>query len=153
MNDLLAIWSTLLFAGKWLFTGLVFLALVIILNAVRQEARGHLAGASEAAPVSAGRLRVLDGGADAALRPGRILPLRPVNTLGAAKENTLTLTDPYVSGRHARLTWDGADWWVEDLGSANGTLVDGQPCRPHTRCKLTSGQRLSLGEVALELLA
>ena len=36
------------------------------------------------------------------------------------------LSDPSVSGRHARLTWHGAALLVEDLGSANGTWVRGQ---------------------------
>ena len=34
-------------------------------------------------------------------------------------------TDNGVSRRHAQLTTDGTRWWVEDLGSSNGTFVAG----------------------------
>src|SRR5688500_9798224 len=107
MNDLLTTWSALLFAGKWMFVGLVYLALLIILAAVRQEARWRLAGGEAPASVGAGRLRVLEGGADKRLKPGYVIPLRPVTTLGAKSTNTIVLADPFVSSRHVRLTWDG----------------------------------------------
>ena len=151
MSDVLALWSTLLFAGKWIFIGLVYLALLIILGAVRQETRGRLVGDVPTA-VASGRLRVLQGaGAVPALANGAF-QLKPVTTLGAGQDNTLVLSDPYVSGRHARLTWDGAEWWLEDLGSANGTSVNGRPCRPHVPCRLPFGARLSAGDVVLELV-
>jgi hypothetical protein len=151
MTDLLGIWGVLLFAGKWLFLGLIYLALFIILGTVRQEARGRLAEESAAA-IAPGRLRVLQGGGDAQAVVGRALNLQPVTTLGAGSDNTFVLGDPYVSAHHARLTWDGAEWWVEDLNSANGTSVNGRPCRAHVRCPLFFGARVSLGDVVLELV-
>lgn len=153
MNDLLTTWSALLFAGKWLFVGLIYLALLIILGAVRQEARWRLAGGEAPANVGAGRLRVLEGGGDKRLKTGYVILLRPVTTLGAKSGNTIVLNDPYVSSRHARLTWDGTAWYVEDLGSANGTVVDDKPCRGQARCPVPFGSRLYLGGVVLELLA
>jgi DNA-binding NtrC family response regulator len=41
--------------------------------------------------------------------------------------------DPLMSRRHVRLAFDGAAWTVEDLGSTNGTSVDGQPIRGEVR--------------------
>jgi hypothetical protein len=151
MGDVLALWGVLLFVGKWIFIGLIYLALVIILGAVRAEARGRVPGAVQPTAVP-GRLRVLQAGGAAQLLAGRAFELQPVTTLGAADANTLVLADPYVSGRHARLAWDGAEWWLEDLGSANGTLVNGQPCRPHRRCRVPFGARIGAGGVVLELV-
>jgi len=34
--------------------------------------------------------------------------------------------DEYISHRHARLYFDGNDYWIEDLGSTNGTWVNGE---------------------------
>ena len=50
---------------------------------------------------------------------------------------TLVLTDDYASTRHARLSPRGGDWFVEDLGSTNGTYLD--------RSKVTTAVRVPVG--------
>jgi pSer/pThr/pTyr-binding forkhead associated (FHA) protein len=45
-------------------------------------------------------------------------------TIGRANDSTLVLTDDYASTRHARLFARGGEWFVEDLGSTNGTYLD-----------------------------
>ncbi|MCU1640955.1 MAG: hypothetical protein JWN03_1230 [Nocardia sp.] len=57
--------------------------------------------------------------------------------IGRADDSTLVLTDDYASTRHARLSPRGEDWYVEDLGSTNGTYLD--------RSKVTTPVRVSLG--------
>lgn len=57
--------------------------------------------------------------------------------IGRADDSTLVLTDDYASTRHARLSPRGADWYVEDLGSTNGTYLD--------RAKVTTAVRVPLG--------
>ena len=46
--------------------------------------------------------------------------------LGRSPEATVPLEDDYASGRHARLFPQGSRWFLEDLGSTNGTFVQGQ---------------------------
>ncbi|AQA24269.1 pSer/pThr/pTyr-binding forkhead associated (FHA) protein [Rhodococcus sp. PvR044] len=57
--------------------------------------------------------------------------------IGRADDSTLVLTDDYASTRHARLSQRGTDWYVEDLGSTNGTYLD--------RAKVTTAVRVPLG--------
>lgn len=57
--------------------------------------------------------------------------------MGRADDSTLVLTDDYASTRHARLSPRGGDWYVEDLGSTNGTYLD--------RAKVTTAVRVPLG--------
>ncbi len=50
---------------------------------------------------------------------------RTVMTLGRGPESDLVLTNPRVSRRHAQLTWDGQRFLIRDLGSKNGTRING----------------------------
>lgn len=61
---------------------------------------------------------------------------RPI-LIGRADDSTLVLDDDYASTRHARLSLRGSDWYVEDLGSTNGTYLD--------RAKVTAPLRVPLG--------
>jgi pSer/pThr/pTyr-binding forkhead associated (FHA) protein len=62
------------------------------------------------------------------------------------------LQDQYVSAHHARLRWDGASWWLEDLGSRNGTFVNRKRCTPLQATLLPPGGLLQVGGMAFELL-
>ena len=69
--------------------------------------------------------------------------------LGRNPECTLVLDDEYASGRHARVYADGGGWFVEDLGSTNGTYLAGERLtgpRP-----LAEGAQLRIGTTVLEL--
>jgi len=48
-------------------------------------------------------------------------------TIGRDGKCDLQLTDENVSNHHARLRFHHAQWWLEDLGSKNGTLINDQP--------------------------
>lgn len=144
--------NALLFAGKWAFIGLIYFILAVIVIAVRREMKSHAAGERTTSLVVPGRLRVLQPGGDARLQPGATLPLSPATALGADPDNDIVLGDPYISAHHASLTWDGSGWWVADLGSTNGTQVNGLPCPPHIPQALPAGARLEMGEMAFELV-
>ncbi len=47
-----------------------------------------------------------------------------VNLIGRAVDCTIRLADETVSAHHARLSYQGNQWWLEDLGSKNGTMVN-----------------------------
>jgi pSer/pThr/pTyr-binding forkhead associated (FHA) protein len=46
--------------------------------------------------------------------------------IGRGSDCQIRLDDDYSSTRHARLFSSDGQWWVEDLGSTNGTYLDGQ---------------------------
>lgn len=69
-------------------------------------------------------------------------------SIGRALDNDIILDDRRVSRHHARLTLDGKAVQVADLGSANGTTVNGLPV---TTGWLQEGDTLSVGGVELRL--
>ena len=99
-----------------------------------------------------GRLRVVSVGDDHKILPGSILELQAETRLGAEKDNDIVLRDSYVSGYHARLKWDGISWWVEDLNSKNGTMLNHQPCSPQIPCSLSTVSILTLGDMEFEFM-
>jgi hypothetical protein len=67
-------------------------------------------------------------------------------TLGRAPESTFVVDDASVSRRHARLTRTSEGVFLEDLGSGNGTRLDGVPVT--TRVRLRDGGHVELGGVS-----
>jgi hypothetical protein len=65
-------------------------------------------------------LRVKQGQAQA-----RVVRLTKTILIGRHRDNDFQLRDNCVSRRHAEVHFDGERWWVRDLGSANGTYLDG----------------------------
>ena len=81
--------------------------------------------------------------------PAHSLELRPgVNRLGRRPDNDFQIDDPTVSSVHCELRVNGDSIVVRDLGSSNGTFINGQQVREGT---LGLGETLALGEVELTL--
>ena len=145
-------WNLVLFGMKWVFLGLVYLFLTLLLVGVMREMRTRLPQAAQLPLIAYGRIRVIRAGSDPTLRPGTILMLYPDTRLGAGSSNTIVLRDRYISGQHARLRWDGVSWWVEDLNSTNGTFINQRRLTAGATEPLPIGAILSLGEVSFEML-
>lgn len=81
---------------------------------------------------------------------GTIVPLGSSSVLiGRAPGCTLVLDDDYSSSRHARIFPQGGDWFVEDLGSTNGTFVGDQ--RVEVPMQLATGTPVRVGQSVIEL--
>jgi pSer/pThr/pTyr-binding forkhead associated (FHA) protein len=63
--------------------------------------------------------------------------------LGRSPDNDVILRDPATSGHHARLERRGDQFWVVDLGSTNGTFVNGESIQEK---QLSHGDRVTIGQ-------
>jgi len=81
---------------------------------------------------------------------GQSVPLgdEPI-LLGRGTDAAIRLDDDYVSTRHARFATNGEQWFVEDLGSTNGTYVGSQ--RVSTPVPVGIGTQVRLGKTIVEL--
>ena len=70
-------------------------------------------------------------------------------TLGRGGTNDLELGDEYVSTRHARFVPHNGQWYVEDLGSTNGTYVAG--ARISRPTPVGAKSTIRIGRTVLEL--
>lgn len=81
---------------------------------------------------------------------GREHPIRPgANVLG--REGDIVVADARASRRHAQIVSEDGVLNLEDLGSTNGTLVNGEKLEPGVQRTLENGDKVSLGGVELAL--
>ena len=69
--------------------------------------------------------------------------------IGRGSDAAIKLDDDYVSTRHARVAASGDEWFVEDLGSTNGTYVG--PVRITQPTTIGLGVQVRVGKTILEL--
>ena len=158
---------------------LVYLVFFRVLRAVWVELRdeGASAGAATTPTVAARRVSrpapvpapaAVGGGGPAPVdpassspAPARLVVVAPPSLAGHAfaldGETTIgrgagcgvAINDAHVSKLHARVYPHEGTWFVEDLGSTNGTSVDGAPISAPT--PIGAGGRISIGEIVMEL--
>lgn len=135
-------------AAVWLlrlaFLGLLYLFLAVVARILVRDLRA----AARATPTSLGRLAVVEA-PEGGPAVGTRFPLGAVTTLGRDVNNAIVLEDPFVSADHAVLSFRGRTWYVEDLGSTNGTYVNG--ARIEEPVPLGWGDELQIGAVRLRL--
>ena len=75
-----------------------------------------------------------------------VLPLdRDTCVLGKAPSADIVIDNPYVSRQHAQITWAEGNFSIRDVGSKNGTFINGDILAGKTR-QLHSGDRVELGK-------
>jgi FHA domain len=106
------------------------------------------AGLRRAVAAPRGRLTVVDS---PALGEGEVLTIDSAPlTLGRGGQNTIALDgDEFASARHAQVEARSDGLWVEDLGSTNGTFVNG--ARVTTPRKLQAGDIVRVGQTDLRV--
>lgn len=77
---------------------------------------------------------------------GQTQLLQPEHLIGRASTCALRLPHRYVSAQHALLRWAAGRWEVKDLGSRNGTFLDGIRLKPGVEQVVRRGARLAFGK-------
>ena len=145
---------------KFCFLALLYLFLYRVVRLTVRELRAPALSAEAGAPPAAAaprpqrrpeprgalRLRILEPAA----RRGEAHTIDREVTVGRGGGCALVLSDDtYVSQLHARLFQQNGEGYVEDLGSTNGTYVNGKQITGVTR--LTRGDRVQFGQTVAEV--
>jgi hypothetical protein len=89
-------------------------------------------------------------GVQAGPRSGEEIAVRsPVLTIGQGSQNDVVLVDDSVSTTHARLEYTAGGWLLTDLGSTNGTYLEGARLAPNVPTPLAYGSQLRFGGLRL----
>jgi len=143
-------WFILLLRLLFIFLLYFFLFQVVRVTTRELIALGSRAGAAgSAAAPAGGRLVVVDG-AESGVPPGASFGLAPVTRVGRRPECTIALDEPFVSAEHAELAYDNGRWWLRDLGSTNGTFLNGTPVTVATGVR--PGDVVQFGRIKLQFV-
>jgi pSer/pThr/pTyr-binding forkhead associated (FHA) protein len=152
--------AVLLFLARALLLLLLYLFLYLVVQALRQDLRtatrnaargpGSLPASVSADPAaSVLRLELIDAG-QTPLLPGQRYSLRDPLLIGRSVRNDVMLEDDWVSAEHLRLRRLHGAWLAEDMGSTNGTRLNGRPLKGAARVR--AGDVLDLGRVKFKLV-
>ncbi len=133
---------------KYLFLALLYLFVALVVMAVLRELYGGRAFSSGPGVLKKGRgprlVIAKEGG-----RGRKVAhPVQGGLVIGRAPDCDLVLEDEFVSNYHAKVYLLGGRFYVEDLGSTNGTFVNGR--RISTPLELRGGDVIQVGRTSLE---
>ncbi len=74
------------------------------------------------------------------------------NTVGRRPSNAIAVPDPYISGSHAVITSEEGVFTLTDLGSTNGTFVNGDKLEPNAPRELSDGDEVMFAQVSLRFV-
>jgi pSer/pThr/pTyr-binding forkhead associated (FHA) protein len=131
-----------LLVGKFLLLALVYLFLFAAVRAgIGVVSRGGVRSQGSVA------LKVTEGP-----KPlkGMTVPVSGPVVIGRAPGSDIVISDSYISSQHARVTPSNKGVLVEDLGSTNGTVVNGSLIYRAT--ELSKGDEIELGAVRMKVV-
>jgi FHA domain len=147
-------------ALKFAFLGLLYLFVLVIARSAIKDLRRTVAPAPDAtgfhaAPVTGAGPRGTDawliaergGGLEAGARYDLIGGL----SIGRSKDSDVQIEDRYASGLHARVFERGGRYFVEDMSSTNGTLLNGATLQGEA--ELIDGDTVQIGDTEFRLEA
>jgi adenylate cyclase len=74
-----------------------------------------------------------------------------ITTIGRSTGNSIIIKDLSISRKHAKVTLSGDRYFIEDLGSQNGTWINGHSMNPGYQIQLKEGDFISIGNVSMSV--
>jgi pSer/pThr/pTyr-binding forkhead associated (FHA) protein len=134
---------------KLAFIGVLYLFLLWIARSALKDLRRptgspRLEPDERASAQELARHSVLVAEGGGGLRAGSAFELNGSATIGRSPAVEIQIDDPFASGRHARIYERGGLFYVEDMGSTNGTYLNGQTV--HSQELLRAEDRIRIGD-------
>jgi pSer/pThr/pTyr-binding forkhead associated (FHA) protein len=134
-----------------LFVVLLYLFLMQVVIAITRDLRKTAALNSNDnvnGPPILGRLVVINTSINS-IPLGTLYNLEPLTSIGRGPTNTICIRHESISTEHAWIRWRNGTWYVEDLGSRNGTFMNDQPVPllPKSPVPVRPGDTISIGAI------
>ena len=137
---------------RFVFLALLYVFVFLVVRTAYNElkptpARPAVSRASERAPRSGRKARLVIAG-EAGRKKQASWELEGDVTIGRAPECAVSIDDEFASNLHSKIYRTEGRYYVEDLGSTNGTYVNGR--RIHYPTELRNGDRIKIGRTEVE---
>jgi hypothetical protein len=144
--------DVLILGLRLLFVALLYLFVVLVIRvSIRTLRAAPRQREHVSIDIASGlRLEVIEAGGSR-LEPGQVLSVGDGAVLGRRESADVVLADAAVSSAHAQVHRGGRGWVVADLGSTNGTRINGAAIKGES--PLSLGDVLGLGNVRLKVVA
>lgn len=100
-------------------------------------------------PPEVGAELVVTSSTDQGLPPGTKIPLSVTTVLGRAENSDVKILDDFISSKHALIIYRDNQYWLEDLGSLNGTYLNGAKV---SETAIADGDSIRVGGVSFEFV-
>lgn len=122
---------------------IIFVALMIIYKDIKN-------GGKKKVVRKALGLEVIEPGDNSNLKKGGVVPIGNMLTVGRKEDNSLILTDRFVSGHHARIYVKNNEYTLEDLNSTNGVFLNYN--RIQEKVHLKAGDEIKIGSSLFKVI-
>lgn len=95
-------------------------------------------------------LEILRPGDNVEIKKGAIIPVRRAVSIGRKGDNTLILTDSYVSSHHAKIYLKNGEYYIEDMESTNGTILNNSELKGKTPLRI--GDEIKIGSSLFKVI-
>lgn len=134
-----------------LFIVVLYIIIYYALKIMYKDVKGgnRVKGSSNKGKSAYG-LEVVNEGQNANLKKGSLIHVRNTVTIGRRDDNSIVLSDSFVSSNHAKLYVRNNEFYLEDLDSTNGTYVNNQKLQG--RMKLKMNDEIKIGTVIFKVM-
>jgi hypothetical protein len=138
--------STELLVLRLVLIGIIFIFALIVALTMRSGLKGPVTLGRRQAQQAARLVMVFP--AETGLDAGAAFPLAGVMSIGRDPQNSIIFPDPSVSAEHAVVEWGRDGWRLRDLGSTNGTTLNGRRLDGRG-VRMRGGEQVAFGAVVL----
>ena len=136
---------------SWFFTVaiivIIYIIIVVALMIMYRDIKGARNNKKQVIKLG---FEVINQGTNNSLKEGSVIPITNGITIGRKPDNTLILSDEFVSGNHAKILIIDDECYIEDLNSTNGTYVNNG--RIKGKVLLEPSDEVKIGTVLFKLL-
>ncbi len=126
---------------KYIFIILIYLFIYNILKLIYLDMKGI----GETASIDGSYLKLINKIEDIPYKVREYYAVKDMTTLGRTVGNTIYLNDPYISKEHLKIYKSDNNFYIEDLNSSNGTVLNNREIKDIS--KLNNGDIIKIGDL------